>query len=236
MDELPPSRRAKPPEGNALAAWKLPLIVAAIAIGIVAGFYFGGPGLGMAAGGVAAASIVVMAVRRPPLGPIIPAPLRDFRHHLLVVISGSLEDERAIGTIAEAAIGDLYPAEVLVLAPARHRFLDRWFSDSDPACNEAQRNLVLSIASLAKADVAAAAHVGDEDLVQAVEDELRTFPATDVILVTGSPERDIAGNAAVRELESRLQTDFHHLAQAGDGQWRVLSRPTPHGGRSDFSG
>jgi len=239
MDELPPSRRAKPAEeGHALAAWKLPLIVAAIAIGIVAGFYLGGPGLGMATGAIAATSIVAMAVRRPPLGPIIPAPLRDFRHHLLVVVSGSLEDDRAIGRIAEAAIGDLdqADAEVLVLAPARHRFLNRWVSDSDPACNEAQRSLVLSIASLAKADIAAAAHVGDENLVQAVEDELRTFPATEVILVTGSPERDIPGNAAVRDLESRLQTDFHHLAQADDGEWRVLSRVAPHGGRSDFSG
>jgi len=239
MDELPPSRCAKPAEGHTLAAWKLPLIVAAIAIGIVAGFYLGGPGLGMATGAIAATSIVALAVRRPPLGPIVPAPLRDFRHHLLVVVSGSLENEQAIGRIAEAAIGDLdqADAEVLVLVPARHRFLNRWVSDSDPACNEAQRSLVLSIASLAKADVAAAAHVGDENLVQAVEDELRTFPATEVILVTGSPERDLAGNAAVRELKSRLQTDFHRLAQADDGEWRILSRlAAPGGDRNGSNG
>lgn len=213
MDRLPSSGGAQPAEEPVLAAWKLPLIVAAVAVVIVGGFYLGGPGLGMAAGALAATSIVVMAVRRPPLRPIVPAPLRDFRHHLLVVVSGALEDARAIGKIAEAAIGDVdqADAEVLVLTPARHRFLDRWASDSDPACNEAQRSLVLSIASLAKADIAAAAHVGDENLVQAVEDELRTFPATEVILVTGPPERDIAGNAAVAELQSRLQADFHHL-------------------------
>jgi hypothetical protein len=213
MDRLPSSGRAQPVQEPALAAWKLPLIVATIAVVIVGGFYLGGPGLGMAAGALAAASIVVMAVRRPPLAPIVPAPLRDFRHHLLVVVSGALEDDRAIGQIAAAAIGDVdqADAEVLVLMPARHRFLDRWASDSDPAYDEAQRSLVLSVASLAKADIAAAAHVGDENLVQAVEDELRTFPATEVILVTGSPERDSAGNAAVAELKSRLQADFHHL-------------------------
>lgn len=211
MDRLPSSGKAQ--QEPALAAWKLPLIVAAIAVVIVGGFYLGGPGLGMAAGALAATSIVVMAVRRPPRGPIVPAPPRDFRHHLLVVVSGALEDDRAIDQIAEVAIGDVdqSDAEVLVLTPARHRFLNRWVSDCDPARDEAQRSLVLSVASLAKADVAAAAHVGDEDLVQAVEDELRTFPATEVVLVTGPPERNVAGNAAVAELQSRLQADFHHL-------------------------
>ena len=53
--------------------------------------------------------------------------------------------------------------------------------------------------------------MGDEDLVQAVEDELGTFPATEVLLVTGSPERDAIGNAAVSELQSRLEVEFHHL-------------------------
>ncbi len=216
MDRLPSSDRAQPVEEPLLAAWKLPLIVAAIAVVIVGGFYLGGPGLGMAAGALAATSIVVMAIRHPPRGPIVPAPLRDIRHHLLVVVSGALEDERAIEQIVEVAgIGDVdqAEAEVVVLMAARHRFLDRWASDSDPAHDLAQRCLVLSAASLAKAGVATAARVGDEDMVQAVEDELRTFPATEVVLVTGTLDCDIAGNAAVAELQARLQTDFHHLVQ-----------------------
>jgi hypothetical protein len=213
VDQLLTSGRARAASEPALAAWKLPLIVAAIAVVIVGGFYLGGPGLGMAAGGFAAATIVAMAARRPPRGPIVPAPLHDFRHHLLVVVSGALEDDRAIGQIADAALGDIDrdDAEVLLLMPARHRFLDRWSSDSDSAHDRAQRNLVLSVASLAKADIAAMAHVGDEDVVQAVEDELRTFPATEVILVTASPERGVAGDGAVAELRSRLQADFKHL-------------------------
>lgn len=226
MDRLPSSDRARPVEEPVLAAWKLPLIVAAIAVVIVGGFYLGGPGLGMAAGALAATSIVVMAVRHPPRGPIVPASLRDFRHHLLVVVSGALEDERAIEQIVEVAgIGDVdqAEAEVVVLMAARHRFLDRWASDSDPAHDQAQRCLVLSVASLAKAGVATAARVGDEDMVQAVEDELRTFPATEVILVTGTLDCDITGNAAASELESRLQADFHHL---------ILESPrAPAGGR-----
>ena len=126
--------------------------------------------------------------------------------------------------------------EVLVLTPARHRFLDRWASDSDPACSEAQRSLVLSVASLAQADVVAAAHVGDENLVQAVEDELRTFPATGVIMVTGLPERDIADTAAVAELQARLQTGCASSTIWFSSRWSWSERdssPAGHAGLSD---
>jgi len=206
--------RGEARDGPALAAWKLPLIVAALAVTIVGGFYVGGPGLGLAVGALAAASIIVMAVRHPPLYPIVPAPLTDFRRHVLVVVSAPLEDSEAIEQIAQAARvgdGDQAEAEVLVLSPARIGFFDRWSSDFRRARHRAQRRLVVSVASLAKADVAATARVGDEDLVQAVDDTLRSFPATEVILVTGSPEADAAGNAAVPELESRLRADFRHL-------------------------
>ena len=196
----------------ALAAWKLPLIVAALAVTIVGGFYVGGPGLGLAVGFLAAATIVVMAVRHPPLQPIVPAPLTDLRRHVLVVVSAPLEDAVAIDRIARTArIGDGEEAEVLVLSPARIGFLDRWASDFRRASQRAQRRLVVSLASLAKADVAATARVGDENLIQAVDDTLRSFPATEVILVTGSPESDPAGSAAAAALRSRLRVDFQHL-------------------------
>lgn len=212
-------QEARPAEQPALAAWKLPLIVAALAMSIVGGFYLGGPGLGLAVGALAAASIVVMAVRHPPLHPIVPAPLTDFRRHVLVVVSAPLEDSAAIEEIARAArIGDGEEAEVLVLSPARSGFLDRWSSDFRRARQGAQRRLVVSLASLAKADVAATARVGDEDLIQAIDDTLRSFPATEVILVTGSPESDAAGNAAVPELESRLRADFHHVVLRHGGR------------------
>ena len=194
-----------------LAAWKLPLIVAAIAVSIIGGFYLGGPGLGMAVGAMAATSIIVMAIRHPPLYPIVPAATADFRDHLLVVISDPLEDAATVEQIAGAARageGDRSPAEILVVVPARHRFLDRWTSDLGPAHERAQRTLVVSLASLARAEVAATAAIGDEDLVQTVEDRLRSYPATAVILVSGPAERDAA---AARELRSRLRTPFHHL-------------------------
>ena len=57
---------------------------------------------------------------------------------------------------------------------------------------------MISVASLAAADLDARARVGDEDIVQAVEDALRTFPATEVILATGSDSADRQGAAAAR--------------------------------------
>jgi hypothetical protein len=198
----------------ALAAWKLPPIVAAIAVSIVGGFYLGGPGLGMAVGALAATAIVVMAVRHPPIYPIDPPAADDFRRHILVVLSSPLGEGEALEALlrtASATGEDRREPEILVVAPSRHRFLDRWTSDSRPGRERAQRRLVHSLASLAKAGIEANARVGDEDVVQTTEDELRSFPATEVVLVTGPPHDDTKGEAAAAELEFRLRTPLRRL-------------------------
>jgi len=194
-----------------LAAWKLPLIVAAICVSIVAAFYVGGPGMGMAEGSLVAGIIVVMAARHPPLHPIVPPPPADLREHLLVVVDEPLEDSTAVERIAAASVPldpDEPEPEVRVVAPAHNRFLDRWACDVGPGRERAQRSLVLTLASLARAGVDANAKIGDEDIVQTVADQLRTYPATEVFLVTGS---DGEGIAAAQELRSRLHAPFHHL-------------------------
>jgi hypothetical protein len=197
-----------------LAAWKLPLIVAGICVSIVAAFYVGGPGMGMAEGSLVAGIIVVMAVRHPPLHPIVPPPPSDLREHLLVVVDEPLEDGTAIERIAAASV-PLDPAEpepeVRVVAPACNRFLDRWACDVGPGRERAQRSLVLTLASLARAGVAANARIGDEDIVQTVTDQLRTYPATEVFLVTADGDQT---SAAAEELRSRLHAPFHHLRSA----------------------
>src|SRR3954462_8035372 len=99
-----------PMTDQGLAAWKLPLIVAAICVSIVGAFYVGGPGMGMAEGSLVAGIIVVMAVRHPPLHPIVPPPPSDLREHLLVVVEEPLENGTAIERIA-AASAPLDPAD-----------------------------------------------------------------------------------------------------------------------------
>jgi hypothetical protein len=71
--------------------------------------------------------------------------------------------------------------------------------------------LVISVASLARAGVVAEARVGDEDIVQAVEDQVGSFAATEVILVTAGDTEDPPAAAAAAELASRLRTGFRRL-------------------------
>jgi hypothetical protein len=197
--------------------WKLPLIVAAIAVPIALSFALAGPGVGVAVGAFAGVAIIVIAAVQRPRGPIASAAATDSRRHVLLVVSRPVEDPAEVRKIARAAgaEGEQGEAEVLVLAPASIGFLDRWASDLESARRQAQQNLVLTVASLAKAGIVAEARVGDEDLVQAVEDQLQTFPASEVILATGGAEDDEAGTAAAAELGSRLQAEFHHLVLTG---------------------
>jgi hypothetical protein len=196
-----------------VAPWKLPLIVIAIAVPIVAGFYLGGPGVGVGVGALAAVGLIYYAARQRPRGGI-GGPSADGVDRVLVVVGHPVEDPATIAEIAAAARAtDGEPAEVLVLAPARIGFLDRWASDVEEARRQAQRNLVLTVASLAKAGVAADARVGDEDLVQAVEDAIGGFAATEVILVAG--DDDEAAERAAAELESRLRVGFRRLLVSG---------------------
>ncbi len=203
-----------------LKPWTLPLIVAAIAVPLTAGFLVAGPALGVALGFLAVSTLVWIAVRQRPRGPIETASPRDDRRHLLIVLSRALDDPQAIGRVAAAYRADQATgaADVLVLAPARSRLLDRWANDLGPAREEAQRKLVLSVASLSKADVSAEAAVGDEDVVQAVEDRLREFPADEVILVTGPPDEDPDGHSAAAELRQRLRQPFEQVIESGAGR------------------
>jgi hypothetical protein len=192
--------------------WMLPLIVTAIAVPIVAGMAVGGAPLGLAIGALTVTALLVVAARMRPDEPIEVAASGNGRRHVLVVASEAVDDPRSAERVAEVVTEDGgQPPEVLVLAPARSRFLDRWASDLRPGREEAQRKLVLSVASLATAEVEARGRVGDDDLVQAVEDTLASFPATDVVLVTGSPEEDQAGARAASELRRRLDRPLRHV-------------------------
>jgi hypothetical protein len=198
-----------------MAPWKLPLIVAAIAIPIVAGFLVGGGG-GLAVGTVAVFAILIYAVRQSPRGPIASAPAKDGSRHVLIVATTGVEDPADVVRVADAAqlSGPRQEAAVLVLVPARIGFLDRWASDVESARHQAQRHLVATVAALAKAGIAAEARVGDEDIVQATEDQLQSFPATEVVLVSGA---DDGSDGAAEELRSRLQAGFAEVRIEGGG-------------------
>jgi hypothetical protein len=202
-----------------VAPWKLPLIVIAIVVPIVVGIMLGGPEAGLALGALVAVVLVYVAVQMRPREGIGDAPDPSMRRRLLVVVGRAIEDPATTAAIAaEAGLdGTRDPAEVMVLAPARIGFLDRWASDLEPARQAAQKALVISVASLAKVGVVAEARVGDEDIVQAVEDQVGGFKPTEVVLVTGTDEDDPAAADAAAELSARLRTGFRRLVVVGQG-------------------
>ncbi len=192
-----------------MTPWKLPLVVAALVVPVVAGFLLAGPALGVAVGAMAVLALLVVAARQRPRGPLGTTATGDGRRHLLIVLAARVEEPADVARVlAAAGIGAGGDPEVRVIAPARISFLDRWASDVEGARRQAQERLVATVAALAKAGVEAEARVGDEDVVQAVEDQLQSYPATEVVLVGGE---DGGADAAEAELRSRLAVGFQQL-------------------------
>jgi hypothetical protein len=192
-----------------MAPWKLPLVVAALVVPIVAGFMVAGPALGVALGALGVLALLVIAARAKPYGPIGTGGEEDGVRRVLIVATSAVEDPADVARIVAAAgINGVGKPEVRVLVPARIGFLDRWASDVEAARHVAQESLVATVAALAKAGVAAEARVGDEDIVQATEDQLQGYPAAVVVLVGGVEGGE---KEAAAELGARLRAEFRQV-------------------------
>ncbi len=192
-----------------MKSWHPPLILIALIVPAAIGFALGGPGVGLSIAGLALVALAVVAMLVIPRDPIGRTPDPALARRLLVVTTFPIEDARSIQRVAdEVRLGfDENATEIRILTPAANTFLRRWATDIERARDRAQRDLVVSVASLALAGVDASARVGDEDLVQAVEDELAGFDATEVFLMTrGDPDSE-----AAEQLRDRLLPTFHHV-------------------------
>jgi hypothetical protein len=203
---------------DSIQPWKLPLIVVAIFVPGAAGFYLGDAGIGKVIGVGLGLGIVLAASCRRPRTPLVSAASADRRDHLLAVVC-PVTDDRAVArriNLALARSERPAEAEVRLVAPIELGFLARWGSDLDRARAEAQRKLQAIAAPLAEAGIAIDARVGDEDVVQAVEDEISVFPATEVVLLTGLDEDATKVRRISAELRSRLVASFRHVVVAGE--------------------
>jgi hypothetical protein len=192
-----------------MKSWQYPLILIALIFPAAIGFALGGPGIGLSIAGLSLVALAVIAMLVIPRDPIGRSPNPELARRLLIVTTFPIEDEKSIQRVAdEVRLGfDENDSEIRLLTPATNTFLERWATDLQRARDAAQRDLVVSVASLTLAGVAASASVGDEDLVQAVEDELATFDATEVFLLTrGDPDSEAAA-----QLRERLLPRFHHV-------------------------
>jgi hypothetical protein len=183
----------------------IPLIIALICGSIVASMALAGlvgAGLGMAVGAVAATSLVVFASRSKPNLRLEVAEHEDEGHRVLVVATAEATPEAA------QRIADLAgtPNDVRVVVPVPSHRLDRWMSAEDDARREAEGRLARSAGALVAAGLPVSGSVGDHDPAQALEDELRKFPADEVLLLLEN------GKDPLAKVESRLGIPLRRVA------------------------
>ena len=193
-----------------MRTWMLPLIVVGLVLPGSLGMLIAGPGLGLAIGELCAAVVVVAAAMQRFDGPIEVARSADGRSHVLVATASAIDEPQLVEEVL-AACGDR-DADLLILVPARAGTLSHWTSDLGPGRQQAQVALVHSIAALAAAGLDARGKVGDADLLQAIEDALRSFPADRVVLVTEDRARVRGQSRAAAELRRRLDVPLTQLA------------------------
>ena len=189
-----------------LRAWAIPLVVAAICVPVVLAMLLGmlaieGTGLGLAAGALAVATLLVIAGRAKPRGKTEVADRPDAERRLLVVASAEVTPDAA-ERVADRAEG---ASDVRLVVPVPSRKLDRWLSAEDNARAEAQRRLAHAAGALVAAGLPVSGSLGDSDPAQALEDELRSYSADEVV-VLGDDDRDGRLAAALERLDLPVTT------------------------------
>jgi len=115
---------------------------------------------------------------------------------ILVVANETLAGRALLDEIVRRVDAD--EAEVLVVCPALNSRLKHWMSDEDGARQAASQRLIESLATLAALGIDARGEVGDADPVQAIDDALRTWPASEIVISTHPPGRSTWHSAAAR--------------------------------------
>ena len=180
----------------------MPLVVAAICIPVIGAMVLGvltigGSGLGLAAGALVVATLVVAAVRALPHGAMeVAAPAAGAGDRFLVLALEEIGPGAAERIAARAGDAE----DVRLLVPPRSRRIDRWLSAEDRAHRGAERLLAHSAGALVAAGLPVSGSVGDSDAGQALEDELRSYPAAELIVVGAG-----ADGSALEQATARLE-------------------------------
>jgi hypothetical protein len=183
----------------------IPLIIAAIGVPIVAAMAAAGSfgaGLGMAAGALAATTVVVFAARAKPQ-PTLEVARGDETGHRVLVLAVAEATPASAQRIADITGS---PSDVRLLVPVPSHRLDRWLSAEDNARHEAEARLARSAGALVAAGLPVSGSVGDADPAQALEDELRGFAADEVVLLTDGAKDPLA------KIEPRIGLPLRRVA------------------------
>jgi hypothetical protein len=169
-------------------AFRFTLIVGVLAAPIIlaAIIFDSGVALGVA-GGLAIGLLFAFLMRREERTPQRVQLRRrdagdDGVRRILVVANETLTGAALRNEIGQRSAGR--PAQIRVVTPALNTRLKTWASDEDAARSAANERLQGILATLEQDGFTAEGDIGDGDPVQAMEDELRKFPADEVIIST----------------------------------------------------
>jgi hypothetical protein len=105
--------------------------------------------------------------------------------HRVLVVANETCAGRALIEELRGRVGPR--SDVLVVAPALNSRLRHMFADTDGAYAAAEERLAESVEALRAVGIPAAGAVGDSDPVQAIEDALAEFEATEIVISTIRP-------------------------------------------------
>lgn len=190
------------------------LVLVLLLVPVGAAFVLVGSRAGLPIAFALTALVAYLAIRAAPEEHMERARSQDGRHRILLVGDERLGEPGVALEILERAPS----AEVRIIAPLLTRWLDRWASATDDAAGQARARIERLVAVLREHGVEAAGELGDEDPFQAVADELRTFAADEVILVTLPVERSRWLRAGLADrIRARLDVPVTHLAPGPAG-------------------
>jgi hypothetical protein len=104
---------------------------------------------------------------------------------VLVVANETVTGEELLSTISTLALTQ--KTAFHVVCPALNSRLKTYTSDEDPAREEAQTRLDVTLARLASVGIEAHGVVGDGDPLVAVDDAVRTFGPNEIVISTHPP-------------------------------------------------
>ena len=187
-------------------AFRFTLIVAVLLapIALVAVVFSTGAALAVAGGLALGLVFGLFVLRRDEPHP--KAALRprqaDGTRRILVVANETMSGRALRSEISQRSRGER--TELRVVCPALNTKIKHWTNEEDEARAAAQGRLERLLTVLRGEGLEAEGSIGDDDPVQAMEDELRRFPADEVV-VWGHPpgrsnwlERDVVGRAQAR--------------------------------------
>jgi hypothetical protein len=188
-------------------AFRFTLIVAVLLAPIVLVGVIWSTGAALAvAGGLAVGLLVgLFVLKRPepqPKAELLPPP-DDGVHRIVVVANETMSGRALRNEISRRSRGER--TELRVVVPALNSKIRHWTSDEDHARANAQRNLERLLTSLREEGFDARGDIGDADPVQAMEDELRLFPANEAIISTHPRGRS---NWLEQDVVARAQERF----------------------------